>query len=124
VIGIHGQIEVRSLTARAAETVYVTAQEVTTVSRGQPPTAPEMMNEQLFRREVEGLEVISLGNVGNLAGSHALAAGASVPAPDRAPSVSGQAGQLGRDNLRNAGDVAGQPLPIAGATRGSLGVPF
>lgn len=124
VIGIHGQIEVRSLAARAAETVYVTEQETTTVSRGQAPTAPVLMNEQLFRREVEGLELISLGNLGGLAATSPLKAGANVPAPDRAPSVSGQAGQLGRDNLRNAGDVAGQPLPIADATRGSLGVPF
>jgi hypothetical protein len=72
VIGIHGQIEVRSLAARAAETVYITEQESTTVSRGQPPTAPELMNEQLFRREVEGLEIISLGNLGSVAAAQPL----------------------------------------------------
>ena len=68
--------------------------------------------------------MISLGNLGSVAAGQPLRAGASVPAPDRAPSSSGLVGQLGRDKLRNAGDVAGQPLPIVGATRGSLGVPF
>jgi hypothetical protein len=129
VIGIHGQVQVRSVSERVGGAVFITAQEATTVFRNLPPTAPEMMDEQHFRREVEGLEVLSLGNLGGLgaglAASHPVGAGASVAAPDRAPSAQGgKAGQLGRDQLRNAGDVAGQPLSVVGATRGSLGVPF
>jgi len=127
VIGIRGQIQVRSLSERVAGTVYVTAQETTTVFRNQPPTPPEMMEEQHFRHEVEGLEVLSLGNlggIGGLAATHPLGAGSTVAAPDRAPTAGGKAGQLGRDQLRNAGDVAGQPLSVVGNSRGSLGVPF
>jgi hypothetical protein len=128
VIGIHGQVQVRSVSERVGGAVFITAQEATTVFRNLPPTAPEMMDEQHFRREVEGLEVLSLGNLGGLGGglaaSHPIGAGSTVAAPDRAPSSPGKAGQLGRDQLRNAGDVAGQPLSVVGATRGSLGVPF
>ncbi len=124
VIGIHGQIEVRSLSERVGDTVYVNAHETTTVWRGEPPTAPEMMDEQHFHREIEGLEQMSMGSVGSLAAGHAVSRGGSVPAPDRAPPASSVAGQLGRDQLRNAGDVTGQPPAVVGASRGSLGIPF
>ena len=124
VIGIHGRVEVRSIGERIGETVYVNAHEATTVWRGEPPTAPEMMDEQLFRHELEGIEPLALGNVGSLAATHPLGAGSTVPAPDRAPTSAGMVSQLGRDELRNSADVAGQPLTVSGATRGSLGVPF
>jgi hypothetical protein len=124
VVGIRGQIQVRSLAERVGEVVYITAQETTTVLRDQAPTPPEPLDERYFRHEIEGLEALSIGNIGSIGVGSPLTAAASVPAPDQAPSSSGLATQLGRDNLRNAGDVAGQPLPIAGATRGSLGVPF
>lgn len=121
VIGIHGQVEVRSLTG---QTVFVTAHETTTVWRNEPPTPPEAVDKQRFHREIEGLEQMSMGNIGGLAATHPLRAGGAVPAPDRAPSTSGTAGQNGRNQLRNTGDVVGQPLAVIGATRGSLGVPF
>jgi hypothetical protein len=123
VIGIHGQIQVRSVSERIGESVFITAHESTTVYRDSAPSAPEPIDDQRFRREVDGLQVLALGNVGSFATSP-LRAGGTVPAPDRAPSSSGLAGQLGRDQLRNSGDVAGQPLPVVGATRGSLGIPF
>jgi hypothetical protein len=123
VVGINGRIEVRSLTERA-ETVYITAHEATSVWRDEAPTAPERIDEQRFRQQIEGLDQIALGNVGALAAAGSFSSGASVPAADRAPSATGLAGQLGRDQLKNAGDVLGQPPNVVGATRGSLGVPF
>jgi hypothetical protein len=123
VIGIHGQIEVRSLNERG-DVVYVNAHETTTVWRGEPPTPPETMDDQHFHREIEGLEQMSMGSLGSLAAGHAVSGGGRVPAPDRAPPASSVAGQLGRDQLRNTGDVVGQPPSVVGATRGSLGVPF
>jgi hypothetical protein len=120
VVGIHGQIEVRSLTG---ESVFITAQEATTVWRNAPPTPPQKLDELHFHREIEGLDQMAMGNVGVLAGGHALTGGGTVPAPDRAPSASGTVGQLGRDQMRNTGDVLGQPPVIVGATRGSLGIP-
>jgi len=122
VIGIHGQIQVRSLSERIGETVYVSAQETTTVVRDQAPSAPQPMDEQRFRYETEGMQALSVGNVGAGAASRPIGAGASVPAQERAPSSSGAAGQVGRDQLKNAGDVAGQPLGV-GENKGNLGVP-
>lgn len=122
VIGIDGRIEVRSLGERAA-TVYITAHEATTVWRGEAPTPPQRLGDELFSRQVEAIPQIALANVGSLAASSPLRAGATVPAPDRAPSSSGLIGQLGRDELRNTGDVVGQPLGVI-SNRGSLGVPF
>ena len=123
VIGIQGQVEVRGLAERAGAVVYVTAHEATTVWRGEAPTRPELLDEQLFRQEIEDIEQIARGNVGSPAVGHSLRTGATVPAPDRAPSAAGLVGQLGRDELRNTGDVVGQPLTV-GSKTGSLGVPF
>jgi len=122
VIGIRGQIEVRGVGARVGDRVFITAHEGTLVERGGAPTAPERLDEELFDDRVEGLELLSLGNVGTLAASSPIGAGSSVPAPDQAPSDAGLVGQLGRDELRNFGDVVGQPSTVSG--RGSLGVPF
>ena len=125
VIGIHGRVEVRSLAERAGESVYITAHEATTVWPGEAPTPPETLDEQHFRQQIEGLDQIALGSLGGLASASPLQAGATVPAPDRAPSaVGGVVGQAGRDQLRNPGDVIGQPPTVVDATRGSLGIPF
>ncbi len=118
VIGIDGRILVRSLTERLDDTVYVTANEATTVGRGLAPTRPEPVDPDTLRREFEVLQPLAVGAVGGAAG---VAAG-NVPPPDRAPSSSGLAGQVGRDELRNPGDVAGQPPGVVGE-RGQLGVP-
>jgi hypothetical protein len=124
VIGIRGRIEVRSLAERVGDTVYITENEATTVWRDQVPTPPERLDERRFKQQIEGLDQIALGSVGTLAATSSLSGGTTVPAPDRAPSTSGQATQVGRDSLRNAGDVTGQPLSVVDSSRGGLGVPF
>ena len=124
VIGIHGRVQVRSLDERIGESVYVTSREMTTVFREEAPTAPEEIEERLFHHEIEGLEILAIGSTGNLATTSAISGGATVPTTEHAPTTSGLVGQLGRDQLRNAGDVVGQPLTVIDATRGSLGVPI
>jgi len=124
VIGIRGQIEVRNLAERVRGTVYVTAHEITTVGRDRAPTQPEMLDEQLYRQEIGSLQALALGNLAAASGARALGAGAVVSAPEKAPSGSAVVTQIGRDQLRNPGDVTGQPLNIVGNGRGSLGVPF
>jgi hypothetical protein len=123
VIGIQGRIQVRSLAERLNNTVYVTAAQGTTVVRGMSPTPPEPVSLDYLRYEDDALQPLALGNVGSLAAASAATSGNTVPAPDRAPSASGLAGQLGRDELRNTGDVAGQPLDVVGSDRGRLGIP-
>lgn len=123
VIGIEGRIMVRSLVERLDDTVYVTASEGTTVVRGMAPTRPEPVNPDTLRHEMDVLQPLALGGGGAVGGAaSAVQAGSNVPAPDRAPSSGGLAGQVGRDELRNAGDVAGQPPAVVGE-RGQLGVP-
>lgn len=122
VVGIRGEIEVRSLSERIGETVYITANQSTTVERDAAPTAPQPINERLFHHEVEGLELLSLGNLSTLTATSSVNDANKVPAPDKAPADSGLVGQLGRDQLRNIGDVVGQPVGSGG--RGSLGIPF
>jgi hypothetical protein len=124
VIGIHGRVQVRSLDERVGESVYVTSQEMTTVFRDEAPTAPEEIEDRLFHHEIEGLEILAIGSIGTQATTSGLSGGNSVPATEHAPTTTGLVGQLGRDQLRNAGDVAGQPLTVIDATRGSLGVPI
>lgn len=127
VIGIDGRILVRSLAQRLDDTVYITASEGTTVKRGMAPTRPERVDPDYLRHESDALQPLAVGGVG-AAGVAGAAAGANagtgdVPPPDRAPSSGGLAGQVGRDELRNSGDVAGQPPAVVGSDRGQLGVP-
>ncbi|MGD9762205.1 MAG: FecR domain-containing protein [Candidatus Binatia bacterium] len=126
VIGIDGRIEVRSLAARLGDTVYVGAREGTTVLRGQPPTPPQPVAEDIFRFETDAIQTLGAGGAagaGGIAGS-GVQSGSSVPAPEKAPPSSGGAtGQVGTGENRNAGDVAGQPLEVINSGRGRLGVP-
>lgn len=118
VVGIDGFVQVRNLTADADEFIYIGAEETTYVRGDQKPTAPQRIEERLFRDEVEGMELLSMGSA-----SRGAARASSVAPPERAPVNAGQVGQLGRDQLRNTGDVVGQPLGVI-SNRGSLGVPF
>lgn len=118
VVGIHGFVQVRNLTADADEFIYIGAEETTHIQRDMAPTSPQRIEERLFRDEVHGLELLSLGGAGAIAGG---ALGAAVAPPEQAPSTGEQIGQLGRDQLRNTADVVGQPLR---GDRGRLGVPF
>ncbi|MFN8644081.1 MAG: FecR family protein [Candidatus Binatia bacterium] len=124
VIGIEGRVMVRTLAERLNDTVYITAAQGTTVVRGMAPTAPEAVDPEYLRHESDALQPLATGGVGAAGAAAAGAAGANnVPPPDRAPSSGGLAGQVGRDELRNSGDVAGQPPGVVGAGRGQLSVP-
>jgi len=123
VVGIEGRIMVRSLSEVLNDTVYVTASEGTSVIRGRAPTKPAPVDPDYLVHESTVLQPLAVGGVGGVPGAaSSVKAGENVPPPDRAPSSGGVAGQVGRDELRNAGDVAGQP-PAAIDSRGQLGVP-
>jgi hypothetical protein len=128
VIGIEGRIMVRSLADVLNNTVYVTASEGTTVVRGAAPTRPEPIDPDYMLHQSNVLQPLATGAGG--AGGAGVAASSgtgtgtnNVPPPDRAPSSGGLAGQVGRDELRNSGDVAGQPPAVLNSGRGQLGVP-
>ncbi len=124
VIGIEGRIMVRSLAEVLNDTVYVTASEGTSVTRGMAPTKPEPVDPDYMLHESNVLQPLAVGGAAGVGGaaSAGVKSGNSVPPPDRAPSSGGLAGQAGRDEMRNAGDVAGQPPGVVDS-RGQLGVP-
>jgi hypothetical protein len=126
VIGIDGRIMVRTLADVLNDTVYITANQGTSVTRGRAPTTPEAVDPDYLLHESAVLQPLAVGGVG-IGGVGAAAsgvkAGDAVPPPDRAPASGGLAGQVGRDELRNAGDVAGQPPAVVDTNRGQLGVP-
>jgi hypothetical protein len=127
VVGIEGRIMVRSLAEVLDNTVYVTANEGTSVGRGVAPTRPEAIDPDYMMNQNNALQPLAAGGGGGGAGGVAAGSGANagnnVPPPDRAPSSGGLAGQVGRDELKNSGDVAGQPPAVLNSGRGQLGVP-
>jgi hypothetical protein len=69
--------------------VLITAREVTMVGRGRFPTPPRRLSDALFRQYMEGIEFIGAGASESLTGGYSLAAGQSVPQPDRAAAAEG-----------------------------------
>lgn len=125
VLGVHGKVNVRGLNERLGEGVFITAHETTAVGIDGHPLKPQRLDEEMYHQRLEGLEVISHRGMGGLLVSGAtLQTGSSVAPPDRAPTDTGKHSVTDYVDLRDPSDVAGQPLPVVQATRGSLGVPF
>jgi len=121
VVGIDGIVEVRSLAERMKEGVYVAPEESTTVIRGGEPTAPQLLEENLFRQRLEGVDFSAIrGATGALGVSlHTT----SVPVEDHAPAKSNDVFERTLHEFRDTGDTIGQPPSVLTA-RGRLGVPF
>lgn len=122
VIGVRGRVHVRGLDERLGDGVFVTAQEATTVAADGAPAPPIAIDEFLFRERLDAVEALGRGNLGGLASGGLLRGGSEVAPADRAPRAATQVTTL--DDLRDASDVVGQPLPVVTTTRGRLGVPF
>lgn len=132
VVGISGHVEVHSMADPTGPGILLTANEVTTIPHGALPSAPRRIEEALFRQRIEGLSFVGAGRAEGLMAARALAAGTTVPEPDRATSVSsaatGAAGvsttQANRASCAemSAACLAGQPLDVITSTSGQLGV--
>jgi len=133
VVGISGHIEVHSMVDPTGPGVLVTANEVTTIPHGSLPSAPRKLDETLFRQRLEGINFISAGRRESVLAARTLAAGTSVPAADRAASVSasGVTGTVGITSTNttrsscvdvSAACLAGQPPAVVTSTTGQLGV--
>lgn len=122
VVGIRGRVHVRSLDERLGDGVFVTAKEATTVAPDNAPVPPVLLDEMLFRERLDAIEVLGRAGLGDLASGATLRGGGEVAPADRAPRAATQWTTL--DDLRDASDVVGQPLPVVETTRGRLGVPF
>lgn len=74
VVGISGQVIVHSLADPTGPGVLVTASEATTVERNKPPSAPNRLDDRLFRQRIEQIEFIGRGQSGSLGTRGAVAA--------------------------------------------------
>jgi FecR protein len=101
VVGVTGTAVVHSVLDRVGHEVLVTAQEMTMVTRGHYPTAPQRLSDKLFRQYMEGLEFIGAGRPESLSFAQPLATGAVVPEPDRAASLPGPAAAGGIGTVVN-----------------------
>ncbi len=122
VLGFSGQVQVRSLLDPSGPGVIITANEATTVTKGQLPTTPRRYNEKFFRQHLEGFSFIGGGRFESAAASHPLVAGSSVPRPDCAPAVLPNVGVTGGGH--DASTLVGQSPPVVKAVTGQLGISF
>jgi hypothetical protein len=84
VVGVTGTVRVHSVIDRVGHGVLITAQELTFVALGHFPTAPQRIQDTLFRQYIEGLEFIGGGRPESLTLGHPLLAGSQVPPADQA----------------------------------------
>jgi len=122
VVGVDGRVEVHSVLDRIGHGVFVTARELTVVERGNYPTAPQRLDEKMFKQYLEGLQFIGYGRPESLTLGHPLLAGIFVPEPDRAdslpppPAAETSAGAAGVGS-----DTLPAPLPAGPTARTGAG---
>jgi len=121
VIGVDGRVAVHGLQGRAAEEVFVTARELTTVGEGGRPALPRRIDDGSFRQYIEGLEFIGHGRAESLTANHPTTGGVAVPAADRAPLAN--AGADGRGE-RDASTLLEQPPGVIEQLHGGLSIRF
>ena len=135
-VGVSGRAEVHSLLDRVRHAVFITAQEITTVTRGKYPTPARRLDDDSFRLYLQGLTFVGHGKPESLAAVQPLLTGSGIPAPDRlgnlpAPPVAtgvtktspGETA-INRSNSRNAGGVAQQPPAVLDSPVGQAGIHF
>jgi hypothetical protein len=122
VLGFSGQVQVHSLLDPSGPGVIITANETTTVARGQLPTTPRRFSEKFFRQHLEGFSFIGGGRFESAAATHPVVAGASVPRADRAPAVLPNVAVKGGGH--DASTLVGQSPPVVKAVTGQLGISF
>lgn len=129
VTGITGTVHVVSLANLAETGVLVTANESTSVARGQLPTVPRRVKDSLFKQRIDGLDFVGQGRPEGLGGAHAIAlgnsvvkvAGAGLVTPGGAPGEGSIVRNVGTDG--DATHLIGQP-PAGVQLTGQLGIVF
>ena len=122
VLGFNGKVEVHSLLDPSGPGVIITANEATTVEKGQLPTPPRRYNETFFRQQLEGFNFIGGGRFESVTAGHPLVSGSTVPRPDRAPAV--LPGVVASGAVHDASTLIGQSPPVVKAATGQLGISF
>jgi len=142
VVGIEGRVEVNGLIDRLGNTVFVTAQELTSIARGQYPTVARRLPEERLRQYLQKVSWTPGAAGASAAGTTQLASGAvsdseragAIIDPPRIltqPSTAGQrawsslgANDTIRDQWPDASSLVQQPLPVLERARGQVGLRF
>jgi hypothetical protein len=149
VVGISHEVTVESVLIPVGRAVIVRPRELTVVARGKYPTEPQLLEEEVFRQYLDGLEFIGTGQWESMVISHPIVAGAIVPPPDRVDPVTEKAGgpparepvtigEIGGPAGSVPGDRAPAPIPDVGSVvqqppaavegpstgGGDVGIPF
>lgn len=126
VTGLSGSVEVISAFDRSGRSVLVTAQEVTTVTRGRLPTAPRRLSDTLFHQYIQGMDFVGAGAAESLTLNNPLLAGQVVPKADRAAVAVTAVAPQRRQLLHERRDVSDllQVTPAVFGTTGKLRIPF
>jgi hypothetical protein len=127
VVGISGVVSVHSTADPTDPGVLLTANEATTVSRGERPRSPQRLEDTLFRQRLEGIEFIGGGRPESLS-AHALVSSNAVPSADRAGTVTApSAGVAAADQSlahRDVSNLVGKSPVAVLAETGQLGFNF
>jgi hypothetical protein len=113
VVGIEGRVEVHSVRDLIGHTVFVTAREMSSVSRGRYPTPARRLDDELFRKYLDKLAFIGAGKPESLVTVSPQVSGATVPEVDRVSAVPAPSGALAQ-----AATSAAPTLPGASAGQG------
>lgn len=149
VVGIHDEVTVESVLIPIGRAVVVRPRELSVVARGKYPTEPRLLEEEVFRQYLEGLEFIGAGQLESMVINHPIIAGAIVPPPDRIDPVTARVGEpparepiaigkIGGPAGSVPGDRAPAPVPDVGSVlqqppaaiqgpstgAGDVGIPF
>jgi hypothetical protein len=149
IIGITHEVSVESVLIPVGRAVVVRPRELSVVARGKYPTEPQLLEEEVFRQYLDGLEFIGAGQLESLVVSHPIIAGAIVPPPDRIDPVTEKVGEpparepvtigkIGGPAGSVPGDRAPAPIPDVGSViqqppaavegpttgGGDVGIPF
>ncbi|HVO25877.1 MAG TPA: FecR family protein [Candidatus Margulisiibacteriota bacterium] len=126
VTGLSGSVEVTSAFDRSGRGVFVTAQEVTTVTRNQLPSAPRRLSDSLFRQYIQGMDFVGAGAAESVTLNNPLLAGQVVPKADRAAVAVTAVAPQRRQLLRERRDVSDllQETPAVFGSTGKLRIPF
>lgn len=93
VVGITSEVTVESVLIPVGRAVVVRPRELSVVARGKYPTEPRLLEEEVFRQYLEGLEFIGAGQQESMVINNPIIAGAIVPPPDRVEPVTQRFGE-------------------------------
>jgi hypothetical protein len=101
VVGVTEQVAVNSVRDRVGHRVFVSTQQLTVVRKGEYPTPPAKISDQLFRQYIEDLDFIGRGRAESAALASSTLKGTGVPAPETAAQVAVGIGIAGAPGIGN-----------------------